>query len=157
MNYIAQFKQIHPQYLEYVKTTKEFNEKKNNNLYEVSTWECCFYTFIKDKINIDDIGTKDILILLSVISKMHLDNNEDPEFYPDCFTLQYIVNSWNLFYNLLLENGDICSDEEAEEEDLQKSITMFSNARNLKSTCQGCVEEQPNQQAHMDFGGCLYE
>lgn len=24
-------------------------------------------------------------------------------------------------------------------------------------TCQGCLEEQPNQQAHMDYGGCLYE
>ncbi len=23
-------------------------------------------------------------------------------------------------------------------------------------TCQGCLENQPNQQAHMDFGGCLY-
>jgi hypothetical protein len=34
---------------------------------------------------------------------------------------------------------------------------MFSNARNLKLTCQGCIEEQPNQQAHMDVGGCLYE
>jgi len=26
-----------------------------------------------------------------------------------------------------------------------------------KITCQGCLEEQPNQQAHMDYGGCLYE
>ena len=156
MNYIAQFKKIHPQYLEYVKTTKEFNEKKID-LYEVAIWECCFYTFIKDKINIDDIDTKDILILLSVISKMHLDSDEEPEFYPDSFTLKHIVNSWNLFYNRLFENGDICSDDE-EEEDLQKSITMFSNARNLNHiTCQGCVEEQPNQQAHMNEGGCLYE
>ena len=24
-------------------------------------------------------------------------------------------------------------------------------------TCQGCLEEQANQQAHMDYGGCLYE
>ena len=23
-------------------------------------------------------------------------------------------------------------------------------------TCQGCIEDQPNQLAHMDYGGCLY-
>ncbi len=166
MNYITQFKKFHPEYLEYVKTTKDYKYKnENESLYDIATWNECFYTFIKDKINIDDIGTKDILILLSVISKMHLDSDEDPEFYPDCFTLQYIVNSWNLFYNRLLENGDICSDDEeengvfrpAEEEDLQKSITMFSNAKNLNPTCQGCLEDQPNQQAHMNEGGCMYE
>ena len=27
---------------------------------------------------------------------------------------------------------------------------------NIIITCQGCLENQPNQQAHMDFGGCLY-
>ena len=26
-----------------------------------------------------------------------------------------------------------------------------------KKTCQGCLEDQPNQLAHMDPGGCLYE
>lgn len=26
----------------------------------------------------------------------------------------------------------------------------------LNSTCWGCREGQPNQQAHMDIGGCLY-
>lgn len=24
------------------------------------------------------------------------------------------------------------------------------------NTCRGCIEDQPNQEAHMDFGGCLY-
>jgi hypothetical protein len=24
-------------------------------------------------------------------------------------------------------------------------------------TCQGCVENQPNQLAHCDFGGCMYD
>jgi len=28
---------------------------------------------------------------------------------------------------------------------------------NNEITCQGCLESQPNQQAHMDYGGCLYE
>ena len=28
---------------------------------------------------------------------------------------------------------------------------------NNEITCQGCLEEQANQQAHMDYGGCLYE
>lgn len=27
---------------------------------------------------------------------------------------------------------------------------------NIIITCQGCLENQPNQLAHMDFGGCLY-
>lgn len=27
---------------------------------------------------------------------------------------------------------------------------------NIIITCQGCLENQPNQQAHMDLGGCLY-
>jgi len=26
----------------------------------------------------------------------------------------------------------------------------------LKPTCWGCIEDQPNQLAHMDAGGCLY-
>lgn len=24
-------------------------------------------------------------------------------------------------------------------------------------SCEGCRENQPNQQAHMDYGGCLYD
>ena len=27
----------------------------------------------------------------------------------------------------------------------------------LPETCLGCLENQPNQLAHMDTGGCLYE
>lgn len=26
-----------------------------------------------------------------------------------------------------------------------------------KNTCKGCIENQPNQLAHMDVGGCLEE
>jgi hypothetical protein len=26
-----------------------------------------------------------------------------------------------------------------------------------EETCMGCFEEQPNQLAHMDYGGCLYQ
>jgi len=25
----------------------------------------------------------------------------------------------------------------------------------VETTCRGCLEEQPNQQAHMDYGGCM--
>jgi hypothetical protein len=131
-NYIAHFKMFHSEYLEYVKTTKEYKNRKNNELLnDVAIWDVSFYSFIKDKINIDDINTKDILYILSVVSKMFLDIGEEPEFYPDSFTIKYIVNAWNLAYIRKLENEDICSDDE-EEEDLQKSITLFSNARNLK-------------------------
>ena len=56
--------------------------------------------------------------------------------------------------------------------DISKSIKDSSNNSNLgkneemessnfdswdsESTCWGCREGQPNQQAHMDIGGCLY-
>ena len=157
--YISQFKQFHPAYLEYVKTKEEYNVELLD-IYSVATWNVCFYSFIKDKVNIDNINTKDMLYLLSVISKMHLDCNNEPEFYPDVFTIKRVVNTWNLCYNNLLRNDDICSSDE-EEEDLKKSITLFRNARNLKcespsTTCQGCIENQPNQLAHMAVGGCLY-
>ncbi len=38
-----------------------------------------------------------------------------------------------------------------------QNLQEHENNRNNKITCQGCLEEQPNQQAHMDYGGCLYE
>jgi DNA-directed RNA polymerase subunit RPC12/RpoP len=39
---------------------------------------------------------------------------------------------------------------------LMKS-TPLSLERNINVTCQGCIEKQPNQLAHIDIGGCLYE
>lgn len=38
-----------------------------------------------------------------------------------------------------------------------QSLQEHDNKRNNEITCQGCLESQPNQQAHMDYGGCLYE
>jgi hypothetical protein len=38
--------------------------------------------------------------------------------------------------------------------DLQ--LDLQSDENNV-ITCQGCLEDQPNQQAHMDIGGCLYD
>jgi len=38
-----------------------------------------------------------------------------------------------------------------------QSLQEHDNKGNNKITCQGCLESQPNQQAHMDYGGCLYE
>lgn len=45
---------------------------------------------------------------------------------------------------------------------LQSIITEISNDENnlqneSETTCTGCLEEQPNQQAHMGIGGCMYE
>ena len=39
---------------------------------------------------------------------------------------------------------------------LDKS-TPLPLERNINETCQGCIEKQPNQLAHVDIGGCLYE
>ena len=33
----------------------------------------------------------------------------------------------------------------------------FTDLKNPIVTCVGCLEDQPNQQAHMDEGGCMYE
>lgn len=33
----------------------------------------------------------------------------------------------------------------------EKSITI------TKITCEGCLYDHPNQLAHMDYGGCLYD
>jgi hypothetical protein len=33
----------------------------------------------------------------------------------------------------------------------------FANYKNPITTCVGCLEDQPNQQAHMDEGGCMYD
>jgi hypothetical protein len=41
---------------------------------------------------------------------------------------------------------------------LQSIINDISNDDNNEEiTCTGCLEGQPNQQAHMDIGGCMYE
>jgi hypothetical protein len=40
---------------------------------------------------------------------------------------------------------------------INNKIIKFKNYENpFTTTCQGCIEEQPNQLAHMEFGGCLY-
>lgn len=39
---------------------------------------------------------------------------------------------------------------------LHKMIYKLSAEEN-KITCTGCLEEQPNQLAHMDIGGCMYD
>jgi len=52
-------------------------------------------------------------------------------------------------------------EEEGEEEEAErkeeKKLAKNSDPKTLKLiTCQGCLENQPNQMAHMDFGGCCY-
>jgi hypothetical protein len=39
----------------------------------------------------------------------------------------------------------------------KKSNSKKNNSLKKTYTCQGCKENQPNQLAHMDYGGCLYE
>ena len=40
---------------------------------------------------------------------------------------------------------------------LEDVIKMLKNAKLSDVTCVGCLENQPNQLAHMDYGGCLYD
>jgi hypothetical protein len=40
---------------------------------------------------------------------------------------------------------------------LEDVIKMLKNASPSPITCIGCLENQPNQLAHMDYGGCLYD
>ena len=32
----------------------------------------------------------------------------------------------------------------------------YKKIRVQQTKCRGCIEHQPNQMAHMDYGGCLY-
>lgn len=32
----------------------------------------------------------------------------------------------------------------------------YKKIRVKQIKCRGCIEQQPNQMAHMDYGGCLY-
>lgn len=38
---------------------------------------------------------------------------------------------------------------------LEDSIKMLKGLSSV--TCIGCLEEQPNQLAHMEYGGCMYD
>lgn len=40
---------------------------------------------------------------------------------------------------------------------LEDSIKMLKGLSSSSVTCIGCLEEQPNQLAHMDYGGCMYD
>lgn len=61
--------------------------------------------------------------------------------------------------------GDSSADTSASANKKSKSnyIQIFRNSINTNNTysktttCKGCIENQPNQIAHMDVGGCLYE
>jgi len=35
-------------------------------------------------------------------------------------------------------------------------VVPMDTTEDLSPVCQGCVENQANQEAHMDSGGCLY-
>nr|QDY51745.1 hypothetical protein 1_130 [Mimiviridae sp. ChoanoV1] len=38
----------------------------------------------------------------------------------------------------------------------EPEVVPMDTTEELLPECQGCVENQPNQEAHMDYGGCLY-
>lgn len=43
-------------------------------------------------------------------------------------------------------------------ENIQNSVDDYGKDIMSESTiCTGCLENQANQQAHMDYGGCLYD
>ena len=64
----------------------------------------------------------------------------------------------------LKENKIIVSSYELEEENVQNAIQNkvppnlqeAVNPVSKRRKCRGCIENQPNQMAHMDYGGCLY-
>ena len=77
--------------------------------------------------------------------------NQDP-----IYTLNSRIGSMNqTFTMILIEHG----------EDINVFEGYYSTTRPIDTgtikvkcteTCQGCLEMQPNQLAHTDYGGCLY-
>ena len=39
---------------------------------------------------------------------------------------------------------------------VEEELEYYKQMERVKK-CSGCVDRQPNQQAHMHFGGCLYD
>ena len=60
------------------------------------------------------------------------------------FSLQFFVEQNEEIIDKIQELEPYCNDIKIE------NIKLISS-------CIGCREEQPNQLAHMDFGGCLYQ
>jgi hypothetical protein len=64
-------------------------------------------------------------------------------------------------------DGSICSDKDISDDNVMGKSLLYAwhYQENEKMTnymksitkCSGCIENQPNQQAHMDIGGCLYK
>lgn len=82
------------------------------------------------------------------LEDIHIDTMELPEVALD------IAPSTNTSFSVepLYINTNV--DEILANLDFTPPITPAPVA--VEITCQGCLEDQPNQQAHMDYGGCLY-
>lgn len=60
---------------------------------------------------------------------------------------------------MLLRSQKIIGDK-PKNDNMEKTKNEKDNNKhihNKKITCKGCIENQPNQLAHMDVGGCLEE
>lgn len=74
--------------------------------------------------------------------------------------MAHITNPVREFYDTLSEYNDIVDAETvslcSEHDDLETSVILDMSGDVGSTTCQGCIENQPNQLAHMEEGGCLY-
>lgn len=74
--------------------------------------------------------------------------------------MAYITNPVREFLDTLSEYNDIVEAETvslcSEHDELETSVILDMSGVVGSTTCQGCIENQPNQLAHMEEGGCLY-
>jgi phosphotransferase system IIB component len=113
------------------------------------------------------------------INLQSLDNVADVYRANDKFEI--FEDYYKTFLHLLLREFNELSSEARLE--VQEIVDFFNKYRNIKVisyiiknlnikfsdksfvnkinyaalNCKGCIEEQPNQQAHMEFGGCMEE
>lgn len=77
-----------------------------------------------------------ILIILNMMNRKLLGDKKTNEFLVE-------------FMSRSVDAGDISKTE------ANQCLKVYGCK--LPETCLGCLENQPNQLAHMDTGGCLYE
>lgn len=58
---------------------------------------------------------------------------------------------------LLRSNKIIYPTKNSQTKNNNENTKTNQNNENKKNTCKGCIENQPNQLAHMEVGGCLEE
>lgn len=67
-----------------------------------------------------------------------------------------IINLFILF-KLKMDTNQKANQNTKESKNTKESeVVPMDTTEDPQPECQGCVENQPNQEAHMSFGGCLY-